>query len=492
MRAATRFAAPAAVLLALLAAVPAGADAAGGRVRPTTDFARAEPGEEDPGGAATAHHAPTARAFAQPPANLPFGRLLDFKVGDAVFRKLWVSAPSSTRSSDGLGPLWNARSCQSCHVRDGRGRPPPAGETATSLLLRLSIPPQTDADRRALADGDLAVVPDPTYGVQLQPFAVQGHRGEGSAAIAWTPVQVRLADGTVIALRRPTYTVRDLGYGPLHPQAMLSPRVAPPMIGLGLVEMIAEADILAGADPEDGDGDGIAGRPNRLARGPGGVPALGRFGWKAGQPTLAQQAAEAFALDMGLSATSGRAPWGDCTPRQPECRGAPHGGTGEDAVEVAPALLDLVVFYVRHLAVPARRDVADPRVLHGKRLFYASGCIGCHTPKFVTAADPARPELSGLLVWPYSDFLLHDMGEGLADGRPEGRAGGRDWRTPPLWGIGLTEVVSGHTFLLHDGRARGLLEAILWHGGEAEAAKRRVAAMRRADREALLTFLRSL
>jgi CxxC motif-containing protein (DUF1111 family) len=219
---------------------------------------------------------------------------------------------------------------------------------------------------------------------------------------------------------------------------------------------------------------------------------LGRFGWKAARATVPDQAAGAFSGDMGLSTDLLPAASGDCTPAQARCRDAPGGADPPHEVEVAPALFDLVVFYARNLAVPARRRVDAPDVLRGKQLFQGAGCGACHAGPYVTGAEPGRPELSRQLVWPYTDLLLHDMGSGLADGRPEGRASGHEWRTPPLWGIGLTQVVSGHTRFLHDGRARNLLEAVLWHGGEAEAAKQRVVRMTRGERDALLAFLRSL
>ena len=154
--------------------------------------------------------------------------------------------------------------------------------------------------------------------------------------------------------------------------------------------------------------------------------------------------------------------------------------------------MDLVLFYTRNLAVPARRNAGAPTVLRGKALFYEIGCIACHKPKFATARDYEVPALAGQLIWPYSDLLLHDMGDGLADHRPEGRADGREWRTQPLWGIGYTEAVNGHTFFLHDGRARNLTEAILWHGGEAEPARDAFAGLPKEDRDALIAFLNSL
>lgn len=443
------------------------------------------------GGAASGRRIDAA-AFSQPSANMSFERQLDFKIGDGIFRKLWVPSPSSTTSSDGLGPLYNARSCQSCHIRDGRGQPPAAAEPAISMVLRLSVPPQNDDNRRALSTFMRAVTPEPVYGSQLQGFSVNGLLAEGRVTIAYSEHAVMLADGEVIRLRRPRYGAAGLNYGPLHPQTMLSARVAPPMIGLGLLELIPEAAILKHADPEDGNGDGIAGKPNQAHSQAEGRVMLGRFGWKAGMPSVADQVADAFATDLGLSTPLIHASHGDCTAAQTDCLTMPVGDDPRERVEVPRKMLDLVVFYARNLAVPVQRNPRDPAVLRGKALFAAAGCSGCHVPSFETGNDPARPEQSAQRIFPYSDLLLHDMGEGLADERPEGLANGRQWRTPPLWGLGLTKTVSGHEAMLHDGRARGALEAILWHGGEAEAARARVQRMTRSERTDLLAFLHSL
>jgi CxxC motif-containing protein (DUF1111 family) len=459
---------------------------------PTADFTRPEPFERNSAGAATSFDPVNRSVFSHPSANMSFERQLDFKVGDGIFRKLWVSSPSSTKSSDGLGPFFNSRSCQGCHLKDGRGHPPQGGEDAVSLFLRLSIPPQTDEERAVLASGRLPAIPEPTYGEQLQNFSVQGLLAEGRLSIAYEEMPVTLPDGEVVYLRRPTYKVADLNYGPMHPETMISPRLAPPMIGLGLLEAVPAEEILALADPADADGDGISGRPNFLWSDTHQKAMLGRFGWKAGQPTVSDQTAHAFAGDMGISTPILAASFGDCMPSQAACRAAPHGGDPAEGLEAPRKMFDLAVFYSRNLAVPARRDIDDPRVLAGKELFYASGCAGCHRPKLVTARDPAQPEQSFQLIWPYSDMLLHDMGEGLADSRPEGRASGREWRTVPLWGLGLVPAVSEFPSYLHDGRARSVLEAILWHGGEAELAKQKVAEMGRDERDALLAFLKSL
>lgn len=461
------------------------------------DFDRAQPFEANSAGAATVRVLPNADAFSQPSGNMPFAHQLDFRVGNGLFRKLWVSSPASTLASDGLGPLYNARSCQRCHLKDGRGHPPEGPEDrAISMFLRVSIPAdQSGGDQPALTqeiEGYLATLPDPTYGTQLQDFGLAGHPAEYRLDITYDEVQVPLAGGEIAHLRVPIYQAADLGYGPLHPDAMLSPRVAPQMIGLGLLEAIPAADILALADPDDANGDGISGRPNIVWSKEFDQPMLGRFGLKAGNPTLRQQSAGAFAGDIGISNPLFPDPWGECTTAQVACRAAPH-GDGDDRVhEIDDTGLDLVTFYSRNLAVPARRNVNDPNVLAGKRLFYTTGCAACHQPSFVTHRLVDQPEQSFQLIWPYSDLLLHDMGPGLADHRPEARATGQEWRTPPLWGIGLTRQVSDHSYFLHDGRARSLLEAVLWHGGEAQAQRDAVVAMSPADRAALIAFLESL
>jgi CxxC motif-containing protein (DUF1111 family) len=473
-------------VLALAAMTPAQRAAI---LAPTTNFSEAETWEDLPGGSATNRKRFGREAFSQPSGNLSFEDRGTFFIGNGVFRRAWVIAPSSTQSADGLGPLYNARGCQRCHLKDGRGHPP-AGpdDSAVSMFLRLSIPPQDKAQEELLSSRRASVIPEPTYGGQLHDLAVPGVKPEGRMVITYGERPVELAGGEIAQLRVPAYSVGEPGYGPLHPDAMLSPRVTPAMIGLGLLEAIEDADILAGADPEDADGDGISGRPNRVWSLEHNKVMLGRFGWKAGQASLMDQSAGAFAGDIGISSPLAPDPWGDCTAAQTDCRDAPHGGSLDAPAEV----MDLLLFYVRNLAVPARKDPGAPEVLRGKALFYGAGCTGCHRPKFAIGRDYAVPALAGQLIWPYTDMLLHDMGEGLADKRPEGEASGSEWRTPPLWGIGYTQAVSDHTYFLHDGRARNLTEAILWHGGEAQAARDTFVSMPKEDRAALLAFLNSL
>ena len=450
---------------------------------PSLDFSRVEPGEALSGGSATVKRS-DVNAFSLPSANLAPSRRLDFNVGNSFFRNPWVIAPASTTARDGLGPLFNTNACQNCHIKDGRGHPPASDAThSVSMLVRLSLPAGAEHATLLARTG---VLPEPVYGVQLQDMAVPGVEPEGRVRVTYDDRSERFADGFEVQLRQPRLQIDQLGYGALHPDTLFSVRIAPPMIGLGLLEAIADEAILANADSDDRNGDGISGRPNTVRDQATGEDVLGRFGWKAGQPSLAQQNADAFLNDMGLSTPL---LGGDnCSDAQHACRNLPNGGEPE----ISENIFNQVLFYTRNLAVPTRRNVDDPNVLAGKQLFHTAGCAACHTPIHVTRADAAEPELANQTIRPYTDLLLHDMGEGLADNRPEFQASGREWRTPPLWGIGLTEAVVGHTQFLHDGRARTLLEAVLWHGGEAEAAKQRVLSFNGEQREALLAFLNSL
>ncbi|TPK91035.1 c-type cytochrome [Mesorhizobium sp. B2-4-12] len=461
--------------------------------RATTDFSRPEPFELMQGGAGTSEKDVSRESFSQSSANITFEEESIFKLGNALFRKNWVSSPSSTQASDGLGPLFNERACQNCHLKDGRGRPPQGDAGTTSMFLRLAREASSAEEKAAIADHQLPNFPDPVYGTQLQELAVPGLHGEGRMHVDYQERKVELTDGTVVSLRKPSYSVTDLAYGSLDPRTTLSPRLTPPMIGLGLIEQIAPTDILAHADPEDRDGDGISGRPNIVRDRPSGELTVGRFGWKAQTASIRQQAADAFVGDIGISTPEEPKHWGDCTAAQAKCLAMPNGVQERlGLVEAPPPVMDLVTFYAQNLAVPARRDLAAPDVLAGKKVFYEIGCVACHTPKFVTRRDAPNKAQAFQLIWPYSDFLLHDMGPDLADGQALGDATGNEWRTPPLWGIGLTEIVNGNSFFLHDGRARSLTEAILWHGGEGRKARDRFAAADAAERDALLKFLESL
>ncbi|MGH1419125.1 MAG: di-heme oxidoredictase family protein [Hyphomicrobiaceae bacterium] len=486
------------LFIAVAFAVPIGVGAVVlAKERETAKLAALQPGEWFPGGTATTRKAATHRdVFSQPSRGMGFEEQSNFQIGNAIFRKLWVSSPASTKSSDGLGPLYNARACQNCHLKDGRGHAPSANwpdDDAISMIVKLAIPPQDDSDRKLLAERQLSFIAEPTYGGQLQDLSVQGHDGEGRIHITYTDVPVALADGTVIKLRQPNYKIVDLKYGALHPQTHLSPRVAPQMIGLGLLEAIPAADIRAGGDPDDANGDGISGRASIVRSFATKDLTLGRFGWKAATANVREQSAAAFSGDMGLSTSLRTAPAGDCTKLQTICLNAPHGTTLEaESYEVSDQLLDFTVFYSQNLAVPRRRNADASEVLLGKSIFSTLGCASCHKPSFKTGNVADQKHLSNQVIWPYTDMLLHDMGEGLADNFVEGTATGREWRTPPLWGIGLTQVVSGHAQLLHDGRARNVEEAILWHGGESQAARDGFAQLSKVERDALIRFVNSL
>jgi CxxC motif-containing protein (DUF1111 family) len=435
-----------------------------------------EPGEELSGGETTVFDE-SREAFARPAKNLSVEHREDFSLGDHFFNRNWIIAPASAEGNDGLGPVYNATSCSACHFKDGRGKPPEADESFIDLLLRLSVP-GTDEHGGPLGE--------PSYGTQFNPFSILGIPSEGTPAVSYLEVPGTFADGEPYSLRQPTYSFPDLSFGPFAEGTMVSPRIAPQIPGLGLLEAIDEATILALADEDDADGDGISGKPNRVWDVQRGAMALGRFGWKAGVPTVEQQSMGAFSGDIGI--TSSLFPEEDCTPAQVECGEALNGGSPE----LSDQKRAWITHYALAIAVPARRQWQDPEVLRGKALFESAGCAGCHVPKLTTGDLAGFPELSGQTIRAYTDLLLHDMGEGLADGRPEFAADGREWRTAPLWGIGLVETVSRHELLLHDGRARGFAEAILWHGGAAAASQERFREMSADERAALLRFLGSL
>ena len=397
--------------------------------------------------------------------------------GRGLVRQSWVISPSLDPDIAGLGPTYNRPSCLSCHPRNGRGEPPATPDAPMhSMLVRLSVP-------GAGPHGEPQ--PEPVYGEQLNEFGIPGVPGEGEAFLEWDSHELALADGTRVSLQRPTVHFRRLQHGSLAAQMMHSARVAPPIFGLGLLEAVPEATVLALAQAQRAGTDGVAGRPNRVWDIARQAMVLGRFGLKANQPTVRQQIAGALAGDMGI--TSSLYPEPNCPPAQVACA-AVH----EAHPELSDAALDAMTRYHYVLAVPAPRHPDAPQVQRGRALFEATGCASCHTPSLRTGPFPAEPALAHRTIAPYTDLLVHDMGPGLADGRPDHLADGQSWRTPPLWGLGLLETVNGHSRLLHDGRARTVLEAILWHGGEAAKAQARVRQLDATDRDALLAFLASL
>jgi len=459
------------VFVAIAAACSGGGDDASGPT--STDVPVTLVDRQLSGGTGTVFN-DSSDAFAQGIPTLTRIERRAFAVGNSFFNENWVTAPASTDGRDGLGPLLNAQSCSSCHFKDGRGEPPvDADDPTRGLLLRLSIPGP---------DGD--PIPLGNYGNQLQDRSNLDVPAEGTIVITTTEIPGAFADGTPFSLLSPTYSIADLAYGPVPDDIMISPRVAPAVFGSGLLEAISADTILDASDPGDSDGDGISGRPNMLPTADGGT-VLGRFGWKANAPTVEAQTADAFLGDVGI--TSSLHPDQNCTEAQAECLAAVTGGDPE----LDDNKLQRVTFYTRTLAVPARRDVGDPITDEGEALVTQLGCASCHTPTVETGESEIEA-LADQTIHPYTDLLLHDMGDGLADDRPDFDASGTEWKTPPLWGIGMVETVNGHTRFLHDGRARNLTEAILWHGGEGVAAQAAFVALPVDQRDALIAFLESL
>jgi len=393
---------------------------------------------------------------------------LNFFNGNSFFNQNWVTAPSSTTARDGLGPLFNATSCAGCHNRDGRGAP----FTGQGMLFRLGS--QTDNS------------PDPIYGGQLQDYSILGVSKEGTMDISYVEIPGTYDDGTPYSLRMPSYSISNLAYGPLDANTGISPRVGQQMIGLGLLEIIPSSQILANADPNDSNGDGISGKANYAMDIETGQLKLGRFGWKANVPSIGHQVAGAFQGDLSIKSTYFTAE--NYTSNQPSCDGLPNGGTPE----VLLADLQAVMIYARTLAVPYRRNTNNTEVKEGAKLFRSANCIACHKMEFQTGKTGNINALKRQRIVPYTDLLLHDMGPEMADDVPDHLASGSEWRTQPLWGLGLISTVNSHTYLLHDGRARSIAEAILWHGGEGTASKNAFKAMSATQRAQLLAYLESL
>ena len=448
-----------------------------------------------------------AESYSKPSSNLTASRKGDFFVGNAFFKQPWVIAPASTDSRDGLGALFNVAACQSCHVKDGRGHAPmTSDDAADSLLIRLAMPATTNGQRQQLKSSLIEKVAHPMYGGQLQDRGIQGVPAEARIAVTWTDKPMTFADGYVETLRAPTFNLTKPGYGAFEDELMVSPRVALPMIGLGLLEQIPDADIKKQADSADKNADGIRGKFNWVLDPQTGKTALGRFGWKAGQTKLLTQNQSAFNEDMGL--TSNIRPIESCTSLQTAClqatTGADEQGNGKPAVEVNDEVTKFVEFYTRNLAVPHRRNADDKTVLAGKKIFYDMGCQSCHTPRYqLPKTDDDHLEQHGQIIYPYSDLLLHDMGNDLADRTIAGKlppksaqveflANSYEWRTPALWGIGLAQTVDPQATFLHDGRARTLMEAVLWHGGEAAKQQQKVLKLDKQGRAELNAFLKSL
>ena len=422
-------------------------------------------------GGETTAFSPTSNAFSTPAPNLSEEGGVRHREGDKDFGAIFVTAPAPV--NPGLGPVFNHNSCESCHPKDGRDAAAEHGEEMDTMFLRLSLPGSDPHTGEA--------IPVPGFGTQLFTKAIFGTEPEATVTVNYEEETVTLAgSGVEVSLRTPSHSVET--YRDLPEETLFSPRIGPPVFGRGLLEAIPAHTIIAMADEEDADGDGISGRANFVWDPEQQQTRLGRFGLKANSPSLRLQAAAAYHGDIGVTS-----PVFD----EESSTGQVQDDLLDDDPEIDEETLGDAIFYVQTLGVPARRDVDSPEVQLGQYVFALANCHACHVPVLRTGDFPVA-ELANQVIRPYTDMLLHDMGPGLADFRPDFLATGREWRTPPLWGIGLTKVVNGHTSFLHDGRARNLLEAIMWHGGEAEESRLIVEDLSKRELDALLAFLNSL
>ncbi|MBS9767583.1 MAG: c-type cytochrome [Flavobacteriaceae bacterium] len=419
-------------------------------------------------------------AFSYPLPEMDSSQKIDFKLGERLFKTNWVPAPASTSGLDGLGPTFVSKSCQICHIRNGRGMPhEKSRKESFGFLMRLSVQGE---------DENGGPKPVKGYGIQLQNKGILTVKGEADINLNYKYIKGTYPDGTPYELRKPTYTVTNGRYGTLPSDLLLSPRVGQQVIGLGFIDALSEEEILKNADENDANGDGISGRANYAWNVQQQKKTIGKFGWKANTPTLRQQIAGAFHQDIGI--TTPMFPEQNCPEGQDVCKDLPTGN--DDSFEVTEQGLNDITFFLSTVSVPERRDCKDKDVMMGKALFHKINCVGCHAVGLKVGKSEVFPKMKGITINPYSDILLHDMGEGLADNRPDFLANGREWRTQPLWGIGLIKTVNRHTFFLHDGRARSVEEAILWHGGEAEKPKKEFMNLSKKEREQLLKFIHTL
>ncbi|MEM9468218.1 MAG: di-heme oxidoredictase family protein [Actinomycetota bacterium] len=437
-----------------------GADSDALEVTPTTTVAPDStvtfPPEDPPAwlieraGDATTTFEVSDRSYNLSARNLGLTARIRFADGDDIFEAFFSV-------DDGRGPDFNASSCTSCHVNNGRH-----DQRIQSGYVGIGPVVHVSAEGAAEGERPLAL---PGYGTRLQTYANEGE-AEAQVNVLYEYTEGTYPDGAAYELRRPIVSVVGRE-GMLPADAQLSLRIPPQVAGPGLLEYVPAEDILAVADPDDADGDGISGEVQWVPVGDELV--IGRHGWKAEAPDLVHQSAGALAEDIGVG-----------TALVPVA----------DSIELSDAELADLAFYVEGLAVPAGRDIDDPEVIRGANLFETIGCTSCHTPVQRTGTTQA-PELDDLVIVPFTDLLLHDMGPGLADDRPVLNASGQEWRTAPLWGIGLLDLVNGHTSLLHDGRARSVEEAILWHGGEAQGVTDAFMELSAEDRAALIRFVES-
>lgn len=426
------------------------------------------------------------QAFSEPAAVLTLKQRQTFMVGRSVFNRQWA-AITSLNGDWGLGPTFIADRCSACHVNTARGRPPASSdEQLLSVLVRLSIPGTNEHG---------GPKPHPNYGDQIQNRSMDGRTvdlayagtpvpNEADLFLDWEEQTIAFADGETVTLRKPKLRIENLKFGELGNDVMTSLRMAQPLVGIGFLDAVPEETIVSIAEKQRAQN--FNGRPNQVWDAVDKRMALGRYGWKANVPGLKQQIAAAALGDMGVN--SNLFPEQNCPSVQTICAKQLPG----NFPEIIDHEINALELWLQGLAVPARRDVNDPEVRRGAALFSSAQCAVCHVPDMKTAKFPKLPQLSDQVFHAYTDMLLHDMGDELADGRPDFAAGPRDWRTPALWGLGLSQTVTGSTAMLHDGRARNVTEAIFWHGGEAAGAREAFRNMTKAEREALVKFVEAI
>jgi len=407
--------------------------------------------------------------------NLNDEELDKFYLGKSFFRIPWVEAPSATTARDGLGALFNANSCTSCHKKNGEGDVyNKNGFTSRSLVVRLSIDSNKSEYRDVLEkDG---FIPEPNYGSQLSINSVHGVKPEGKAEVKYQKIDIKLSENETVILNKPIVSLKNLNYGELNKSTNISLRKAPALIGLGLIELISDREILKNVDEFDKNSDGISGKANYIYSKESNKTELGRYTYKASSSSIKLQSALALHNDMGL--TTDILPFENCTKSQKACLNAPKGVD----IDVPNHRLEAIEFYLTNLKTYRAKETKEFR--ENRELFNKIGCVKCHVDSFETK--------KGFKIAPYSDFLLHDMGEGLSDGRSEFLAEKNEWRTTPLWGISIRKKLKKNLTYLHDGRAKSLKEAILWHGGEAEASKEAFKNLPKVKREKIIKFLGEL
>ncbi|REL28972.1 hypothetical protein DXX93_15355 [Thalassotalea euphylliae] len=459
---------------------------AGCEQQPKTVAPAFDASEHSPGGKATIKNF-NYRTFIKPGAHLTGLDRVDFWAGFTFFEMPWVEAPASTSVRDGLGPLFNTHSCLSCHGKGSRGKFFDEGIGEQSgLLIRLG-PTHPNAPKV-----------DPVYGGQIQVRTIAAAKKyltdpllpEAKIDLAFEYTDGQYADGESYQLRKPIIKLAELGYGELASGIGLSPRFGPNIFGMGLLDAISDKDLIAQEDLADANGDHISAKYNRGLDVVTGEKAIGRYGFKAKHPNLLQQVTDAFNNDIGI--VNPLFPNEVCTDSQPGCQQASKITNPKGEHEIAERLVQDVMIFSRHIGVPPARNLEDTETQQGRELFYQLNCQACHTPSYTTSATYPHQDLASIKIWPYTDLALHDMGEGLADGVFENDANGKEWRTPPLWGIGLQQQVQGQQLFLHDGRARSISEAILWHGGEAQASQQVFKQLTATERKALIKFLRAI